>query len=87
MGKLWAVGSITAVVFFLAGMSIASGFLRGSEVAARAASYQRQSVLPIGAPSASEIYVDAPVQRVITGLGNCCAPGGGTFDGAGAACH
>ena len=87
MAKLWAVGSITAVVFFLAGLSVASGFLKGNEVAARAASYQQQTVLPAGAPSSNEIYVDGAVQRVATGGGNCCAAGGGTGVSSGAACH
>ncbi len=91
MAKLWVVGSITAVVFFLAGLSVASGFLKGNEVVARAASYQQQAVLPAGVPSANEIYVDGAVQKVATGGGNCCAGGGGTGVGAavgtGASCH
>jgi hypothetical protein len=88
MAKLWAVGSITAVIFFLAGMSVATGFTRGNEVAASAASYQQRSVLPVGAPAPGDIYVDGAVQKVAaTGGGNCCAAGAGTGVSTGASCH
>jgi len=93
MAKLWVVGSITAVVFFLAGMSLATGLTRGNEVAASAASYQPRyqqgSVLPVGAPASGDIYVDGAVQKVAAiGGGNCCAVGGsGTGVSTGASCH
>ncbi len=92
MGKLWAVGGITAVVFFMAGMAVTTGLTRGNEIAASAANYQpryQQAALPVGAPAANEIYVDGAVQKVATtGLGGCCAGGGsGTGVSTGASCH
>jgi hypothetical protein len=92
MAKLWVVGSITAVVFFLAGLSVATGLTRGNQIAASAASYQprsqQSSVLPVGAPASGDIYVDGAVQKVAaTGGGSCCVVGGGAGISTGAACH
>jgi len=91
MAKLWVTGSITAVVFFLAGMAVTTGLTWGNEIAASAVNYQpryqQNSVLPAGAPAPGDIYVDGAVQKVAAPVGgNCCALGGGV-SGTGAACH